>query len=354
MRLHAILWITLLTLVLASCVPAGAPTPGAPAPASTPIVPATVPAAPAATPAVASTPTAAAAPAVAATPTTAATPAAAPAGGHTGPVKIGSKDFTEALLLGEMYALVLEANNIPVQRRLNLAGTQVAHESLLRGEIDLYPEYTGTGYIFILDIQDGEKDPTKVYQRVAAEYKQRWNLVWLEASPMNDTNAIACSRAAAQQHNLKTVSDLSREAPNIDFAAIPDFEQRPDGLRGLKDLYGGFLFKSMTVYDPGLKYRAVADGRAQCVIAFSTDAQIRAQDLVVLEDDKGLWPPYNVAPVIREATLNQYPAAREALNRLSPLITTEAITELNFQVDVEKREYADVARAFLRDKGLVR
>src|SRR5690606_13180184 len=97
-----------------------------------------------------------------------------------GPVRIGSKDFTEELLLGEMYAQLLENAGIPVERKLNLAGTQVAHEALTKGEIDLYPEYTGTGYLFILDIKDNEKDPSKVYQKVAAEYKSRWNLIWLD------------------------------------------------------------------------------------------------------------------------------------------------------------------------------
>jgi len=281
-------------------------------------------------------------------------PAQPPQKEATGPaVRIGSKDFTEELLLGEMYALALEANGIPVERRLNLAGTQVAHEALVNDEIDLYPEYTGTGYQFILGNTDGEKDPATVYDRTAQQYKEKFNLVWLDRAPMNDTNAIACTKEAAEKYGLVTLSHLSASAPEIRFAAIPDFEQRPDGLAGLKQLYGGFEFQSLTVFDPGLKYKAMQEGDADCAIAFSTDGQIAANGFVLMEDDKGLWPPYNVAPVVRAETLEQHPAVASALNKLSALITTEAITALNWKVDGDKQEYTDVAKAFLQEKGLI-
>jgi osmoprotectant transport system substrate-binding protein len=272
----------------------------------------------------------------------------------TPPVVIGSKDFTEELLLGEMYALILEANGIPVERKLNLAGTQVAHEALTKGQIDLYPEYTGTGYQFILGIQDGEKDPQKVYERTAADYKTRWNLVWLDPAPMNDTNAIACTQEAVGKYNLKTLSDLAAAAPEIRFAGIPDFPQRPDGLAGLQQTYGGFEFKSLTILDPGLKYKAIQEGKADCVIAFSTDGQIAALNLALMEDDKGLWPPYQVAPVVRGEVLQRSPAVRDALNKLAPLITNDVISGLNWKVDGDKQEYTAVARAFLQEKGLIK
>jgi osmoprotectant transport system substrate-binding protein len=285
------------------------------------------------------------------------TPGGLPAAGAAaegGPVRIGSKDFTEELLLGEMYALLLENAGVPVERKLNLAGTEVAHQALTKGEIDLYPEYTGTGYLFILGIKDNDKDPAVVYQKTADEYKTRWNLVWLEPAPMNDTNAIACTQEAAQTYNLKTLSDLAQQAPNIRFAAIPDFEQRPDGLAGLKATYGGFQFKEMTVYDPGLKYKAVTDGKADCVIAFSTDGQISAYKLVLMQDDKGLWPPYQVAPVVRAEVLAAYPQIKDALNKLAPLITNETISNLNWKVDGDKQEYTEVAKEFLKEKGLIK
>jgi osmoprotectant transport system substrate-binding protein len=269
------------------------------------------------------------------------------------PVRIGSKDFTEELLLGEMYALILEDKGIPVERRLNLAGTQVAHEALVRGDIDVYPEYTGTGYLFILDIKDDDKDPQVVYQKAAQGYKDRWNVIWLDPAPMNNTNAIAVTQQAAQQYNLRTLSDLAQAAPSIRFAGIPDFEQRPDGLAGLKEVYGGFEFKELTVYDPGLKYKAITDGQADAVIAFSTDGQISAYNLVLMEDDKGLWPPYQVAPVVRAEVLDRYPAMRDALNKLAPLLTNEVLSSLNWRVDGEKQEYTTVAKAFLQEKGLI-
>ena len=341
--------ITVLFIVLAtalvSCAPA--PTPAAPA-ASTATAPAT-----ATESGVGATQPA---PAATQTMTNTAEPAANLVGSapQTGPVRIGSKDFTEELLLGEMYAQILEANGIPVERKLNLAGTQVAHEALTQNQIDMYPEYTGTAYGFILGIQDNEKDPAKVYQTVAEQYKQKWNLTWLQPAPMNDTNAIACTQEAAKQYNLKTLSDLAKAAPNIRFAAIPDFPQRPDGLAGLKQLYGGFDFKDMTVYDPGLKYQAIQDGKADCVIAFSTDGQISAYKLVLLQDDKGLWPPYQVAPVVRAATLEKYPQIREILNKLAPLITNDTISALNWKVDGDKQEYSQVAKDFLTQQGLIK
>jgi osmoprotectant transport system substrate-binding protein len=230
----------------------------------------------------------------------------------------------------------------------------VAHEALISGQIDIYPEYTGTGYQFILGIQDRAKDPAVVYERTAADYKSKWNLVWLDPAPMNDTNAIACTRDAVRKHNLTTLSDLAKAAPEIRFAGIPDFPQRPDGLAGLKQTYGGFEFKSLTILDPGLKYKAIQEGQADCVIAFSTDGQIAALNLALMQDDKGLWPPYQVAPVVRSEILQRSPAIRDALNKLAPLITNDVISALNWRVDGDKQEYTAVARAFLQEKGLIK
>ena len=269
-------------------------------------------------------------------------------------VSIGSKDFTEELLLGEMYALMLEDAGIPVNRRLNLAGTRVCHEALLSGEIDMYPEYTGTGYIYILGINDGEKDRDKVYQGVAERYRKELNLIWLDPAPMNNTNAIAVTKEAAGKYNLKTLSDLAAAAPNIRFSGIPDFKERPDGLAGLKKLYGGFEFKDLRVYDPGLKYKAVVDGKADAVVAFSTDGQIEGYGLVLMEDDKGLWPPYQVAPVVRAETLKAYPKIPEVLNKLASHLDNAALSALNWEVSGKKREYTEVAREFLVNKGLIK
>lgn len=276
-----------------------------------------------------------------------------PVRGEDPRVRIGSKDFTEELLLGEMYALMLEDAGIPVQRRLNLAGTRVAHEALIHDEIDIYPEYTGTGYLYILDIKDGEKDRKTVYRRTAEEYQKRFDVVWLDPAPMNNTNAIAVTGETAGRYNLRTLSDMAAAAPGIRFAGIPDFKERPDGLAGLKKVYGGFDFKELRVYDPGLKYKAILDGKADAVIAFSTDGQIEGYGLVLMEDDKGLWPPYQVAPVVRADILSAYPKIPEILNRLAPLLDNATISGLNWEVGGKKKEYTDVARRFLVEKGLI-
>jgi osmoprotectant transport system substrate-binding protein len=296
-----------------------------------------------------------------------AAPTAAPAGTQPTPqtgapakpgagslVKIGSKNFTEQLILGEMYAQLLEANGYRVERVLNLGGTIVAHEALRRGEIDLYPEYTGTGLLAILK-KPVESDPRRVYETVSAEYKQQFNLVWLDQAPMNNSQALAVKRPLSQQRSLTTISRMAELASELTLAAVPDFPEREDGLVGLKRVYGDFQFKEVKIFDPGIKYRAFLDGGADVVLAFGTDGQINAHDLVLLEDDKGLWPPYHVAPVVRQQTLDANSDLSGLLNGLSPLLTDGVMQNLNWQVDgPDKKDPADVAGAFLREKGLAR
>ena len=284
-------------------------------------------------------------------------PVLAACGGGSGstddPVVIGSKNFTEQLILGEMYAQLLEANDIPVERSLNLGSTQIAHESLTSGEIDLYPEYTGTGLLAILNMET-MSDPDEVYRVVSQEYKDRWNLVWLDQSPMNNTQALAVKRQLSEEQNLTTISEMASMADQLVLAAVPDFEEREDGLVGLHRVYGDFTFKEIKVFEPGIKYQAFLDGEADVVLAFGTDGQIGGYDLVVLQDDKGLWPPYHVAPVVRQETLDAHPEIEGLLNDLSPLLTDEVMRDLNWQVDgPDSKEPADVARTFLEEHGLI-
>ncbi len=283
----------------------------------------------------------------------AATPASAPTtAGSGGVVTVGSKNFTEQLILGEMYAQLLEANGIKVQRKLNLGGTIVAHDALKNGDIDLYPEYTGTALLAILNLPT-EHDPQKVYQEVAQQYKQKFNLVWLDQSPMNDTQALAVTKKFSQEKNLTTISQLVSMASQLVLAAPPDFPDRPDGMVGLRKVYGNFDFKQIKVVDPGIKYQALLNGQADVVVAFGTDGQINGYNLVVLQDDKGLWPPYHVAPVVRQDALNKNPNIK-VLNKLAPLLTTDVMQQLNWRVDgPEKADPATVAHDFLKSKGLV-
>lgn len=268
-------------------------------------------------------------------------------------VTIGSKNFTEQLLIGEMYALLLEEEGFPVNRSLNLGGTLVAHEALVAGEIDLYPEYTGTGLLNMLNL-DVMKDPEEVYATVKDGYREQWNLVWLEPAPMNNTQAIAVTAETAAKHDMYKLSVMAEVAPELVLAAVPEFTERPDGLPGLQEVYGGFQFKEVKLVDYGIKYRALINGDADVTVAFGTDGEIAGHGLVVLEDDKGLWPPYQVAPVVRQDLLDEAPEVADILNRVQGLLTDDTMQALNWEVDGNQREYAEVAAEFLREQGLIR
>ncbi len=283
-------------------------------------------------------------------------------------VRVGSKDFPESIIIGEIYALLLEHAGLEVERKLNLGGTVVAQQALLSGDLDLYPEYTGTGLLVVLggalsDVPGlggtpsaGDEDPsTAVYDYVKAHYQEQFDLVWLDQSPMNDTQALAVKKDFAQEHELTTISQLVALASSVDlvFSAPVDFEERDDGLKGLRTIYGDFP-ATVNGVAPGIKYQALMDGDANVVLAFSTDAEIGFNDLLVLEDDKNLWPPYHVAPVVRQAALDANPGIADALNAVAQLITTEVQIGLNGQVvGDEQKSPEEVAKAFLEAQGLI-
>lgn len=274
---------------------------------------------------------------------------AAGCGSRAKPVRVGSKNFTESILIAEIYAQALEGAGIPVERRFNLGSTQIALEALRRGSIDLYPEYTGTALIDVLHVRP-PSDPAAVYPTVKRDFAQQFDLVWLKASPMNNSQAMATTSDVAAKYRLKTLSDLSKAAPQLRLATIQEFLQRFDGLPGLQEVYGGFAFKDVRTYDIALKYQALLSGRADVATAFTTDGTIASSHLVVLEDDKHFWPPYNVAPVVREDALAKRPAIKATLNAVSPAITTGAAQSMNAAIERDKRDPADVAAEFL--KGL--
>ncbi|MEH7390552.1 glycine betaine ABC transporter substrate-binding protein [Bacillus sp. JJ1503] len=268
-------------------------------------------------------------------------------------IKVGSKNFTESLILGEMYALALEDAGFKVDRKLNLGGTLVAHEALKKGDIDVYPEYTGTGLLNIME-EEPLSDPQQVYDMVADFYKKEFDLVWLTPSNANNTQAIAVSKKASDEYGIKTLSDLQANAEHIDFAAVPEFEEREDGLLGMNRVYGDFNFKSLKLYDYGVKYRAVLEDEVQGTVAFGTDGDLTNPDLVLLEDDKHLWPPYFVAPVIRQDTLDKDEKIRKILDDISAKLDDSTMQKLNAEVDINQREYADVAKEFLQNEGLIK
>lgn len=273
-------------------------------------------------------------------------------GTNFGGISVGSKNFSEELLLGEMYARLLEHNGLSVQRKLNLGGTNIAMASILRGEIDMYPEYTGTALLAQLKLPPMH-DRNAVFHTVQRLYQLRYNLTWLWPAPMNDTQALATTAVLSQRLGLNTLSDCARLAPKLRLGAIPEFTDRPDGLPGLQNAYGGFQFGSVTLIDIGLKYKALLDGRVDVVVAFGTDGQIDAYHLAVLEDDKHFFPPYQVAPVVRSDILARDPNIAPTLNPLAPHLTDATMRHLNWRVDGLHEEPADVAADFLSIVGLV-
>ena len=267
-------------------------------------------------------------------------------------IAVGSKNFTESLILGEMYALALENAGYKVERKLNLGGTMVAHESLKSGEIDMYPEYTGTGLINILQMPP-KPDPKEVYDIVSKNYKEKFNLVWLKPTDVNDSQGLVTTRKVAEKYDMYTISKLAGLAPKLRMAAVPEFEEREDGLKGLKKTYGGMEFNSMELYDYGVKYRVLLNGEADVTVGFTTDGDLTNKELVLLEDDKKFWPPYYVAPVIRGEVLEKDPEIEKVLNEVSAKLNNEIMQSLNAEVDIKKREYAEVAKEFLQKEGII-
>ena len=268
------------------------------------------------------------------------------------PIKVGSKDFTEAFIIGEMYSLVLEKAGFQVERKLNLGGTPVAQAALVSGEIDLYPEYTGTGLLTVLK-QPSNSEQKQVFDTVSAAYKKQFNLVWLDPAPMNNTQALAMTAAGSQKFGVRTISEMVAKAGQLTMIGAPEFESRQDGLVGIKQKYGDFKLKAYKAVDSGLRYKGLLAGEADVAVAYGTDGEISANKLVVLKDDKNLFPPYQVAPVVRQQTLDAHPDLAKALNAIAPKLTTETMQRLNNEVSGKQREPAEVAKEFLTQEKLL-
>jgi osmoprotectant transport system substrate-binding protein len=265
-------------------------------------------------------------------------------------VRVGSKNFTEAIVVAEIYAQALEAAGMQVERKFNLGSIQIAMAALRRGDIDLYPEYTGTALIDMLH-KPPLRDANAVYSTVKAAFAKQFDLVWLDPSPMNDSQGLATTAAISQKYKIRTLSQLSLAAPQLRLGAIPEFLSRADALPGLQKFYGGFHFKDVKTYDIGLKYKALESGAADVVTAFTTDAQIGAAHLVILQDDRHFWPEYHIAPVVRNDALKKFPKIASVLNAVAPKLTDGVVRSLNAAVDIEKQEPADAAGTFMKAQG---
>ncbi len=262
-------------------------------------------------------------------------------------IRIGSKNFAESILLAELYAQTLENLGIAVERRFDLGSTQIALAALTRGDIDCYPEYTGTALIDVLHhapMRDGEA----ILKLLRATFEARFHATWLAPAPMNDSQALATTREISRRLNLTTLTECSRLAPQLRLATIQEFLARPDGLPGLQRYYGGFHFQSIRTYDIALKYEALLTGKADVATAFTTDGTIAARGLVVLRDDRHFWPAYHAAPVVRTATLVRFPRMRAALDALSARLSTSAVASMNERIESAQMSPAAVAHGFLQ------
>jgi osmoprotectant transport system permease protein len=266
------------------------------------------------------------------------------------PVVVASKPFGESYLLAEMFAQLLEARGLAVTRRPGLGATQIAFAALRRGDIDVYPEYTGTGLVAILHEQ-----PTggraAVYRRVAAEFRDRWDLRWLPPLGFENTYAIAIRQATADSLHLATLTDLARAAPGLRAGLSPDFIGRADGLPGLARAYD-MHFKAVRALLPAVKYQALAAGAVDVIDGYSTDGLIARYHLVVLRDDREFFPPYEAAPLASGALARRNPAAIAALSELAGRLDVATMRRLNERIEVDGEAPATVARDELRALGL--
>lgn len=281
---------------------------------------------------------------------------AASGGGATGTVKVGSKNFTEALITGEMYALLLENAGFTVERKFDLGATPVAQAAITGGDIDLYPEYTSTGLLEVLQ-KDPIADPAELIKALRSEYESQYKLTWLEPAAFNNTNTFAVTQDTATKLGLKTFSDLFAKQADIRLGGPPEFPERKD-TANLETVYGAKIsgFKEYAQLGTGaLRYDGLQAGSVEAIVAFGTDGRIKVDNLVVLQDDKSAYPTYALAPVVRQDTLQKYPQIADALNKLGPLLTDGAMQDLNYQVDgPDAKEYAAVAKAFLEQNNLLK
>jgi len=263
-------------------------------------------------------------------------------------IVVGSKNFTESDLLGEIVAQQIERRtSVPVERRFHLGGTFVCHQAITAGQIDLYVEYTGTAYTAVLKLPPGP-GPDSVYRAVVEEYRRRFGLVWGRPLGFDNTFAITVRRSDAVRYGLKRISDLARVAPRWHAGFGYEFLERADGFRGLAGVYGLRFAAPPTAMDLGLTYRALAEGKVDVIAGNSTDGQIAALDLVVLEDDRHYFPPYQAATVTRAPTLDAHPDVARALAELDGKMSDVEMRRLNALADVQHKDIAAIARNWLR------
>jgi osmoprotectant transport system substrate-binding protein len=265
-------------------------------------------------------------------------------------IVVGSKNFTEQLVLGEILAQQLERElGQKVERKLNLGGTLLAHQALVTGEIDVYPEYTGTALTAILKLSPAA-EAAQVLQEVREAYQERWRIEWLAPFGFNNSFAIVVRGDEARRGALQTISDAARYKKNWVMGAGYEFVERPDGFPGLVKTYGLGIKGQIETMDLGLLYQALEQRQVAMIAPSATDGMLSVLDVKVLQDDRHYFPPYEAAPVVREDTLIAHPGMRHALAELAGKLTDHTMRNLNYQLDGKHRPLAEVAREFLEGK----
>ncbi|KPU44485.1 carnitine transport binding protein OpuCC precursor [Oxobacter pfennigii] len=267
-------------------------------------------------------------------------------------IVIGSKNFNEQLILGNMLATLIEKNtDIKVDRKLNLGGTSIAFNALKAGELDIYVEYTGTALVDIMG-QPPINDSDKVYDMASDYFNKNYNITWLMPLGFNNTYTLAVRKDTAQKYNLKSFSDLAKISDQLVLGCTIEFSNREDGYLGLKKNYN-MNFKDISTVDGGLRYTSLNSNNTDVIDAFSTDGLIKAFDLKVLKDDKNFFPPYHAAPIISNKTLEKNPELKDLINKLAGKLDDEKMRELNYKVDKLNEDPAKVAEDYLRENGLI-
>jgi osmoprotectant transport system substrate-binding protein len=269
-------------------------------------------------------------------------------------ITVGSKNFTEQKVLGEIYAQALEAAGYTVEKQLNLCDEKTALAALEGGEIDAYPEYTGTALLSFFGVAADKlpKDPNAAYEQAREGFAEK-NLTAFEPTPFTSSNEVAVTKETAEENNLTTISDLESVAGEFTLYGSPECRQRLDCLLGLQEVYG-LEFRKFVPVDIALRHEVLTKGQADVSIVFTTDPQIQREEFVLLEDDKGMFPPYNSTLVMRNEIAEQGGAELEQLvAQVNQGLTAEAMQELNARVDLDKKTPEAVAGEYLSETGLV-
>jgi osmoprotectant transport system substrate-binding protein len=278
-------------------------------------------------------------------------------GGGGGPtITVGSKNFTEQYVLGELYAQALEANGFNAETELDLGSAAIADKALQNGQIDLYPEYTGTALVEIFKESEQPQTPEATYQKAKQLYAERDPAdTMLAPAQFNNTYGIFVRKEVSEQQNLKTLADLAEASPELTFVSFSEFQNRSDGYPNMQKNYEGLDFGEVKIVNSigGPIYQGVLQGEGDAGVGFTTDGQLASDELAVMEDPKSIWPFYYPAPVVRSDVLKENPKMEEVLNSVSETLDAETMRELNAQVDIEQEDPDVVAAEYLKEQGLV-